>query len=67
MGQSNWVHLDVTLIKRETEQAFLLVLEDGNETWIPKSQMSDPEDYAEGDTDCTVSITEWIAEQKDLG
>lgn len=66
MAQSNWVHLDVKSVKRETDAAFLLVLEDGSEHWIPKSQMADPNDYEEGDENCTISVTEWIAEQKGI-
>ena len=65
MGASNWIHLDVEEIKAETDAAFLIVLDDG-EYWIPKSQISDPEDYEKGDTDVSMSITEWIAEQKGI-
>jgi len=63
---SNWIHLDVVEIARETDKAFKLVLEDGEEVWIPKGQISDPEDYKEGDRNCSISITEWIAEQKGI-
>lgn len=66
MGNKNWIHIDVDEIVRETEKAFLLRIDD-EEVWIPKSQISNPEDYAEGDTNCTVSITDWIANQKGLG
>lgn len=62
-----WVHLDVSLVKRETEKAFLLRLEDGSEVWVPRSQVSEPDDYEEGDEDCTVSVTEWFAEKEGLG
>jgi hypothetical protein len=65
MSASNWVHLDVDEIKRETDKAFLLVI-DGDEHWIPKSQISEPDDYEVGDKNLTVSVTEWIAEQKEL-
>lgn len=66
MAFSNYVHLDVAKIKRETDAAFRLRLEDGTEYWIPKSQIADPDDYKEGDENCTVSVTEWIAEQKGI-
>jgi len=66
MGASGWVHLDVLLIVRETDKALLLRLESGEEVWVPKSQVSDPGDYAEGDENCTVSVTEWFAEKEDL-
>jgi hypothetical protein len=66
MGASNWVHLDVDLIKSETDRAFLVVLEDGEEVWLPKSQISDPDDYMAGDENVALSITEWIADQKGI-
>ncbi len=66
MSASNWIHLEVKLIVRETPAAFLLRLDDDEEYWIPKSQVSDPEDYEEGDADCSMSVTEWIAEQKGI-
>lgn len=62
----DWVHLDVAEIRSETEKAFLLVLEDGELLWMPKSQISDVDDYSVGDTDAVVSVTEWIANQKGL-
>lgn len=67
MGASNYVHLEVSEIKRETDKAFLVVLEDGAEHWLPKSQIADADDYSEGDTNCTVSITEWLAGEKGIG
>jgi hypothetical protein len=62
----NWVHLDFDLIARETDKALLVKFTDGNEHWIPLSQIADPRDYAEGDEDGTISVTKWIAEQKGL-
>jgi len=66
MGQSNWVHIEVEEIVCETDKAFLCRV-DGEEHWFPKSQVSNPEDYEEGDADVTLSITEWIANEKGLG
>jgi hypothetical protein len=65
VGFGRWVHLDVEEIRRETDRAFLLVL-DGEEVWVPKSQVSDPEDYAEGDRDVSLSVTDFIAHEKGL-
>jgi len=62
----HWVHLDVEEIVAETDAAFLLLLEDGEEVWIPLSQIDQPELYEKGDQDVTISVTQWIAEQKDL-
>lgn len=66
MSASRYIHLDVARIERETDKAFLLILEDGEEVWIPKNQIADVDDYEEGDTNCSVSVTIWIAEQKGL-
>lgn len=68
MSASPWVHLDVLLVKKETEKAFLLVLDndDQDEVWVPKSQMSDPDDYSQYDKNCTISVTEYIAREKGL-
>jgi hypothetical protein len=63
---SNWIHLDFETIVRETDKALLVRFEDGEESWIPLSQIADSDDYREGDGPGTISVTEWIAEQKDL-
>lgn len=65
MSQSGYVHLDVEKVVRQTDSAFLLVI-DGEDYWIPKSQIADPETYEPGDENVTVSVTEWIAKQKGL-
>jgi hypothetical protein len=65
MSASNYVHLDVELIVQETDDALLLRV-DGEDYWIPKSQIADVGDYAEGDENATVSISEWIAGKKGL-
>lgn len=61
-----YVHLDVLEIEAETEKAFLLRLED-REVWVPFSQIADADDYERGDTDCTVSVTQWFADKEGLG
>lgn len=65
MGASNWVHIEVDLIKKTTFKAMLCVIGD-EEFWLPFSQVADHDDYDEGDENVTISITEWIAEQKGL-
>jgi len=60
-----WIHLDVELIVKETPKAFLCRI-DGDDYWIPKSQVSDPGDYEEGDANCGISVTEFIANEKGL-
>lgn len=67
MGFSNWIHIDVEEIRKETDRAFLLILDDFPDgVWLPKNQVSDPQDYHEGDCEVSMSITEWIAEQKGI-
>ena len=66
VSASNYVHLDVDEVIKETDKAFLVALKDGEELWLPKSQLADPDDYAVGDTDCTISVTQWLAKEKDL-
>lgn len=66
MSQSGFVHINVDRILHETDAAFRVRLESGDEHWIPKSQMADADDYEAGDENCTISITEWIAEQKGI-
>lgn len=65
MGSSNYVYITVDEIKHETEKAFLLVI-DGEEYWIPFSQIANAEDYFAGDTDVELAISEWIATEKGI-
>ena len=68
MSNSNYVHIDVEEILRVTDKA-LLCLIDGEEVWLPLSQIADADDYdfGVGDQELTVSITEWLAREKGLG
>lgn len=65
MSSGNHVHLDVEEILRETQLAFLLLLEE-DEIWAPKSVIADANDYDVGDCNLTISVAEWWAEQKGL-
>ena len=65
MSASGWIHVDIELIKKETEKAFLIVVDD-NDIWVPKFSVSDHENYSEGDEDITLSIRENIAKEKGL-
>lgn len=60
-----YVELEDCDIIAETDLAFLIEY-DGDEYWIPRSQIEDPESLEEGDGPVTVSVTEWIAEQKGI-
>jgi hypothetical protein len=66
MSASSWVHIDVEEIIKETDGAFLILV-DGCQIWLPKSTVADAGDYSEGDCDCGMSITERIAREKGLG
>lgn len=65
MGASNWVHVTAERITGETEKCFFVVIE-GTQYNIPKSQMADPDNYKVNDTDCTMSITRWLADQEGI-
>jgi hypothetical protein len=65
MGQSRYVHLDNCDVIAETDAALLVVYE-GEEIWLPKSQVADPDDYEPGDESVTISVTEWVADQKGI-
>lgn len=65
MSASNWVLLVVEEVVKVTDDAFLLLI-DGEEYWLPRSQIADPDDYEEGELDCEMSVTKWIARQKGL-
>ena len=65
MGASQYVHVSVDEIRRITEKAFLVII-DEEEVWLPISQIADADNYEEGDKDLTLSITNWIANEKGL-
>lgn len=65
MSHSGYTHVEVEKIVSETGNAFLLLI-DGFEHWIPKSQIAGPETYERGDENVTVSMTDWIAKQKGI-
>jgi hypothetical protein len=42
---SDWVHVDVVRIVRETDSAFLVEIDGMEDVWLPKSQVADAGDY----------------------
>lgn len=68
MPASNWVHLENCEIVAVSDKAILVVNEEplGEPTWFPKSQVDEADKFVVGDKDVTVSITEWIANQKGI-
>ena len=65
-GRRMSVELNVEIL-RETDKAFLIVVDAGKEYWIPKSQIDSDESNvdSEGDKGILV-VTDWIAEEKGL-
>ena len=59
MSYSGWTHFDDCTIVKTTEGAILIRFEEGDEKWVPRSQISDHELLNEGD-ETTVSITDWF-------
>lgn len=58
--------IDVDEVKRETAAAFLFVI-DGQERWVPKSQMDNPACVTVGETDVAVDIASWLARKIEAG
>lgn len=65
MSFSQWVHLEDCTVKKVTERAMLIEY-DGNDVWLPLSQVSEAEQYEEGDEGITISVTEFIAREKGI-
>ena len=62
---ANTVQIPDVVVIKDTGRALLCEIE-GEQIWIPQSQIDeDSEVYQEGD-EGTLVITEWIAEQKGL-
>lgn len=60
------VTIDDVVCKAETASAILVVV-DGDEIWIPQSQVDDDSEvYSKGDEGALV-ITDFIADKKGLG
>jgi len=55
--------LDIDYVKHDTEKAMLVALPNGEEMWLPKSQIIDDNSLEQPST---LTITHWIARQKEL-
>lgn len=60
------VTLRVAEVLRETDLALLLLLDDDDEHWVPKSVIEDADDITTGDTDLEVQVAEWFCEKEGL-
>ena len=61
-SNDNTVDLEV-VIKRETDKAYLIDHGGESEVWMPKSQIKN---VAKNGRTVTLTVTEWIANQKGL-
>lgn len=59
------VRLDNCVAKHETEKALLVDI-DGEEKWIPKSQIHDDSEVYENGHEGTLVITGWFAKKEGL-
>ena len=65
MSASGWVHLEDCAVLQTTANAILIDYE-GEEIWLPRSQVSEGEKYEMGDQGVTISASEWICRQKGI-
>lgn len=65
LNNDKWVSFEDVEVKKETDKAILCDIE-GEEIWIPKSQISDDSEVYEEDTSGTLIISRWLAKEKDL-
>ena len=60
------VEVDVDVVKAETAKAYLVVV-DGEETWVAKSQIIDDDGLSPGDENVTIKVPRWIADENGWG
>ena len=60
--EDQWTELDVDKVVAETDLAILVKM-DGNDIWLPKSQLDDWPDVGDSGT---IIIKTWLAEEKEL-
>jgi len=57
---------DNTSVKMETDKAILVLFEDGQEKWIPKSVIHDDSEVYKSGTTGTLIVKRWFAENEEL-
>lgn len=62
---SRYVEVHVDEVVRTTDKAALCRI-DGEEHWIPHSQVNEETPLVVGECEVTVEITRWLAEQRGL-
>lgn len=67
MSRSDGPNIDVTVrIKHETQRAYLVTEDDDREVWVPKSQIVSMEIVDEANKICLMTISEWLAKEKEF-
>ena len=63
--RDKYIEIPKVVVEKETDKALLVLTENGEKVWIPKSQVSDDSAvYAEGH-EGTLLVSKWIVEQKE--
>lgn len=62
----SWVTLKVAKVEAVSPKAILVHLEDGQEVWLPKSQLQDADSFVKGAENLEIQASEWIAGEKGL-
>ncbi len=66
--ESDYVPIKVRRIKSITEKAILIRLDNGEEHWLPLSQVATPETpFKQNQRNLTIKVKEWLIEEKRLG
>ena len=65
MSRKDWIGLVVDEIVRQTDKAFLCVI-DEEQHWIPFSQIDLPDSFEVGEMDCEMYVSRWFAEKEGL-
>lgn len=66
MAKGETATFEGVTVKAATDKALLCVFDDGDEHWIPLSQIDDDSEVYEKGTEGALVVTKWIAEQKGL-
>jgi hypothetical protein len=65
MMPRDYVPVYVDCIVHATERAWLCQI-DGDEVWLPLSQLCAPDGCDVGDTDVTIYVADWIAQDRGI-
>ena len=60
MAHDEWTEIEVDKVAAETDQAILVVI-DGEDHWLPQSQLDEWPDVGESGT---IMIKTWLAEER---